>query len=307
MLLQYIKMYGNFIFPLLNQTGSGRAEPAPRVSPFEKSEALEVFSSYSLGGGTCKFKQEQYNQDMKYNNDVLACGGGQMSAERPSAKQGSALRHLQPLGKNHKGLTLIEILIALVIIVGLMGSSLSFMNRRENHIRKTFRAWTALNRQLDYQARLKGQQWRWAIDLDKNTYWVEKRVSETQQDSQLSSTTESSNSSDTSADLETSKNMSYSENSDSKVSPEAFVIDKAFFEKPQTLPKKFSFESMELSHQKKIFMNGYAYIYYLPEGQFSTTLVLIKHKKNYRSVFFNRLTGDMTVFSGKKSLKDLEQ
>lgn len=76
---------------------------------------------------------------------------------------------------NRKGLTLIEVLFALVIVVGLTGSSISFMKRRENHIKHTLRQFMALNRQLDYQARLSGQVWRLVINLDKNTYWVEKK------------------------------------------------------------------------------------------------------------------------------------
>ena len=197
------------------------------------------------------------------------------------------------VAKNPKGLTFVEVMFSLVIIVGVTFTSLSFVNKRENHIKKTFRHFTALNRRLDYQARLQGQRWRLVINLDKNTYWVEKQEAFHPQESGFHFPESSST---------TSK-----KEDDSKRSPDGFVQDTNFFEKPQTLPKKFSFESLESSYQYSPLKSGLAYIYYLPEGQFSTALVLIKYKNSYRSLFFNRLTGDMTLFSSKKNLKDLKQ
>ena len=193
-------------------------------------------------------------------------------------------------------MTLVEILIALAIVVGLMGSSITFMNRKENQIRKILRQWTALNHQLDYQARLKGQKWRLVIDLDKNSYWVEKKQATKSPNNTISLDDRDRLDSANSSAVDP---LSHPHSSD-------FVIDKSFFEKPKSLPKKFSFESLELSYQAEPKTQGSAYIYYLPEGQFSTALVLMKYKNSYRSLFFNRLRGELTVFSGKKTLKDLD-
>ena len=194
-----------------------------------------------------------------------------------------------------RGMTLLEVLIALVITIGIMGSSVSFINRKENQIKKTLRQWTALNRQLDYQARLSGQKWRLVIDLDKNSYWVEKKKPALSPNNTLHL--------DENAPADDPDNSS----AVAPLSPvqSDFVIDKNFFEKPQVLPKKFRFESLELSYQAEPKTQGLAYIYYLPGGQFSTALVLIKYKKSYRSLFFNRLRGEMILFSGQKKLKDL--
>ena len=208
----------------------------------------------------------------------------------------------KPASSSTRGLTLIEVLFALVIVVGLTGSSVSFMKRRDNHIKKTFRQLMALNRQLDYQARLSGDIRRLVISLDKdkNTYWVEKKINKVYANSFTGGL------SDTAEDLKTGDIVNQTQKEDLQTA-ESFVMDKEFFEEPQTLPKKFVFESMELSHQKDPITEGATYIYYLPAGQFSTALVLVKHKKSYRSLFFNRLTGELTMFHGKKTLTDLKQ
>ena len=163
----------------------------------------------------------------------------------------------------------------------------SFIKRTDNVIRKTFRQFVALNRQLDHFARLKGKTWRLVIQMEekKSTWWVEKQ-------------------------LPKSQNLDNDEPIDpEKLTPssEGFVIDTEFFENPQTLPKNLKFESVELNNIKELITRGKAYIYYFPEGQFSTAVLKIKGKKVYWSLFVDRLRGELTVYNGEKQLKDFQQ
>ena len=199
------------------------------------------------------------------------------------------------LATNNKGMSLIEIMIAMTLLAGMAGLSAVFVNRKESQIKKTWRAFTALNRQLDYKSRLKRKHWRWAfsLDEDKNSWWVEKKAPEI--------------SLKNGGDKSPGKDLNSSHPSSPPMSQDGFLMDGDFFTEPQTLPKKLTFESVELSYQKDLITSGTVYIPYWPEGQFSTALVLIKYKQKYWSLFFNRLNGEMLVLPGKKSLKDLEQ
>ena len=188
---------------------------------------------------------------------------------------------------SNKGFTLLELLIALSILVSILIMGASFIKKKDNAIKKTFRQFVALNRQLDHFARLKRKTWRLVIQMDekKSSWWVEIQLPKNQIPNV-----------DESADPEKPT-----------PSPEGFIIDTDFFEKPQHLPRKLNFESVELHNQKELVTNGKAYIYYFPEGQFSTAILKIKGKKVYWSLFVDRLRGDLTVFRGEKKLEDFKQ
>ena len=173
-------------------------------------------------------------------------------------------------------MTLLEILVALTIIVGLMGMSVSFLKRGENQTKATFRKLLALNRQLDSFSRLKGEVYRLVIDLDekKNSWWVEKK--------QLIP-------------------------EEGELPREDFVKDSHFYEEPQKLPGALRFTSVESEEQNQPTTQGRAYIYYFPEGQFSLNLLNIKGQKQQWSLLINRLRGNVTVFREKKKLEDFKQ
>lgn len=171
--------------------------------------------------------------------------------------------------KKNKGITLIEILISLTILVSILILSASFIKKRENSIKKIFRQFISINRQLDHLSRLKKRTYRLVIQLDntKNSWWIESN----------------------------------------KKNNKIFIIDKRFFTKPQFLPKILTFNSIELTNHKKPITKGKAYIYYFPEGQFTLALIQLKGKTNYWSIFIDRIKGELTVFNKKKSLKDFKQ
>ena len=207
------------------------------------------------------------------------------------------------------GFTLLELLIALVLIVGILAMGTTYIKRKDNSIRKTFRQFIAINRQLDSLARLRRETYRLVINMNedtnyniasenkkdqKNTWWVEKKLTKNlMPDDEEDSTNQAGNA----KHLENKQNITL----------DGFIRDKDFFEKPQPLPAKLTFESLESLRKKSPITQGKAYVYYFPEGQFDIALLKIKGKRVYWSLFIDRLKGELTVFNEKKSLKDFEQ
>lgn len=192
----------------------------------------------------------------------------------------------KPLDRiNKNGLTLLEILIVIVIIASSSIIGGSFIYKKENDIKKTFRQLIALNRQLDHNSRLKRESYRWAIRLGRkeSAWWIERKVPYTFIPEENTNT------------------------EDQNTAQDGYLMDTDFVGAPQKLPAGLYFESIELSDQEKEKKEGIAYIYYFPEGQFNTAFVKIKSKKNYWSLFIDRVQGDLTVFVGNKSLKDMAQ
>ncbi len=194
----------------------------------------------------------------------------------------------------NKGFTLLELLIALSILVSTLIIGTSSIKRKDNIIKKTFRQFVALNRQLDHFARLKGKTWRLVVQMEEkeSTWWVEKKLPA----SQIFN-----------PENQTFDNDEPTDPVEPTPSPEGFVIDPEFFTTPQKLPKNLSFESVELNNIQEPITEGKAYIYYFPEGQFGTALLKIKGKKVYWSLFVDRLRGELTVYNGEKQLKDFKQ
>ncbi len=203
------------------------------------------------------------------------------------------------------GFTLLELLIALVLIVGILAMGTTYVKRKDSSIRKTFRQFIALNRQLDSLARLRRETYRLVINMNEdtnynmanedkedkqNTWWVEKKLTKNlMPDDEEDSTNKMGN----------AKHLN--------ITSDGFIRDKDFFEKPQPLPEKLTFESLESLRKKSPITQGKAYVYYFPEGQFDIALLKIKGKRVYWSLFIDRLKGELTVFNEKKNLKDFEQ
>lgn len=186
---------------------------------------------------------------------------------------------------NTKGFTLLELLIVLVLLTGILALGSSFIKKKDNIIKKTFRQLVALNRQLDHFARLKRETYRLVINMNEkeNSFWVEKKLPENQ------------------------IQLNPSDSKNQTLPPSGFIMDTDFFEKAQKLPRGLKFESVEMKGQKEPITNGKTYIYYFPEGQFNTALLQIKGKKVYWSLFIDRMHGELTVLNGKKKLEEFDQ
>ena len=209
-------------------------------------------------------------------------------------------------------MTLLEILMVLVIISSTLGLGLSFVQRRENSIKKTFRQWTALNRELDSKARLSNQIYRLVIDMEdkhKNTWWVEQKIEPSlAQGGQgfiaggLQTITTESQQDDSIAD----DSRAGDSRADDSIADDFFMADQ-FFEEAQTLPGDLKFTGLEHSRKQKNVSDSKAYIYYFPEGQSQQVLIKLKSDKKHWSVWIDRFQGDLTVFTGDKTLADLQR
>ena len=192
---------------------------------------------------------------------------------------------------SNRGITLLELLIVMVILATSLGLGVSLINRQENSIKKTFRQFIALNRQLDSYAKLNKTTYRWVINMDDeegSTWWVEQKT-----DHSLPASADS-----TEQDNDDNKD-------DSSIKP--FVAASGFFEEPQYLPADLSVAGVEYSKNNQTLSSGTVYIYYFPEGQTSQILLKLKSDKKSWSLLIDRFHGDLTVFSGEKLLADLKR
>ncbi len=198
-------------------------------------------------------------------------------------------KHFAKAGR--AGFTLLELLIAMTIVISALAMGTAFVKKKDSGIKKSLRGFVALNRQLDHQARLRRQTRRLVIQMKekKHSWWVEKQ----QKNTPLT--------------LNNQEDKSSAEAKNQSLPPDGFVMDTDFFDKPQQLPKGLVFDSVESSSGKEPVKKGKAYIYYFPEGRFSMTLLKLKGRRAYWSLLIDRIHGELTVFSGNKTLKDFEQ
>ena len=201
---------------------------------------------------------------------------------------------MQLANTQHRGMTLLEMLVVMALLSGFFILSVPFIHRRENLIRSTFRQMKAINRQLDSAARLNAKVYRLVFALsgsESSTWWVEKQIQP-----KLLSKSEDVNSENS--------NKNKSKLSVTKESKVAFVTDESFFKEPKKLPENLIFESIIVNNKLKPAAKK-AYIYYYPEGQSYKILITIKGKKQYWSLVFDRLQGDLDILQGNKTWQDI--
>ena len=190
------------------------------------------------------------------------------------------------------GFTLLELLISMTIVISALAMGTAFVKKKDSSIKKSLRGFVALNRQLDHQARLRRQTRRLVIQMKdkKHSWWVEKEQTKFP------------------PPLNSPAGAPPPDKPENQSLPlEGFVMDTDLFKKPQQLPKGLAFDSVESSSGKEPIKTGKAYIYYFPKGHFSMTLLKLKGRRAYWSLLIDRIHGDLTVFSGNKTLKDFEQ
>ncbi len=202
----------------------------------------------------------------------------------------------------YRGMTLIEMLVVMALLAGFFMMSVPFIKKREHVIQRTFRQMKALNRQLDSQARLNGMTYRLVVVLglqkEGGNWWVERKA--TVEPSIRSEINPSETNPLETDQLKDSSSISIE-------GEDGFVLDESFFKEPQKLPEALSFESISFSGQQreKQISSGRAYIYYLQEGQSHKILLKIKGKKQYWSLLFDRLRGELDVLLGNKTWQEL--
>ena len=200
--------------------------------------------------------------------------------------------------KNNRGFSIIEISVVILIIGGLLAVALPNMSFGKVDTKKVIRGITTSAKEVRNRAKLYGTTYRLAfrLDVDNQAYWVEKSTTVTYIDK---------------AALEKAREQAKSsfrkdEKDEGKTSP-AFQPDSSVFKKEQTLPKNYSFKLIESGSQNVTYTDGMAYIHFFPQGFIEAALIQIEDpKKNIWSITFNPITGQASIITEAKLLKDLE-
>ena len=179
-----------------------------------------------------------------------------------------------------RGITLIEILVAIAVFVSSLIFILPQINRSENKVKKNLRNLQALNRTLYSYSRIYNRSYRLALETkeDESSYWVEikKNLDEKQQEL-----------------LEQEENIETNETEEiSKDIPHPFFEqDLALLEKPVKLPLGMQFSwSKSVNKDQEI-----VYITYNPHS-ISPPVTVFLTKQNFTwTLLFNPITGELEI------------
>ena len=189
------------------------------------------------------------------------------------------------------GFTLVEIMIALILLAGLTVIALPRIGSHTNELKATIRKLTVLGKQLQVHSRLEHKTYRLAFHLhekEEHSFWVESAsgyVSE-------------------SADEEEDNN---NDDEEGKQSLNTFQLDASILKEPISLPKPLLFRDIEV--EDEISKNGKAYIHFFPQGVIEEAAIHISNGKAGNklgwTITYNSLTGKGHVIGKYIPLRNL--
>lgn len=204
-----------------------------------------------------------------------------------------------------KGVTLLEVILAVVIIAVLVVVAAPRLGGRNQQIKSYVRKIAVLSRDIRNQAKLQNSTYRLVIDIGGNpdaepgqnpfessskktySYWVEKAPGTVM------------NSGDDDAEKESTKDSS-------EEKKETFAIDERFSKKPEVLPGGIQFDLVEVASRKEPITSGRAYIYYLPQGYVEESIIQLSYGDKLKwTIAIRPLTGKTDVYTEHLSLKDV--
>ena len=181
--------------------------------------------------------------------------------------------------KQQLGFTLVEIMIALILLAGLTVIALPRIGSHTNELKATVRKLAVLGKQLQIHSRLEHKTYRLAFHLHKkkaHSFWVESAsgyVSESPEEEEDSS----------------------NEDEEEKVQTlNTFQPDPSILREPISLPKPLSFRDIEV--EDEISKKGKVYIHFFPQGIIEEAAIHISTGKKGNSksgwtITYNSLTG----------------
>lgn len=182
---------------------------------------------------------------------------------------------------NHKGFTLLEILVVIILIASFVGFALPrFQNRLELHLKKQARMLSTTIQYLYNQAALKNITYRLHYDLDEHQYWIESSKEK------IELSTES----------EEEKN-DFFRIKDKDTPSTKFKSDRDLLKKPVHLEKRIHFLDIKTEAREEPITSGHAYTHFFPHGYAEETKIRIKSEdgKIY-TISVSPLTGNARVY-----------
>lgn len=202
--------------------------------------------------------------------------------------------------KNHKGFSLIEIMVVLGIIALLVATMASKITKSTDRaLRREVRHFAGTIKDLRNKARMRNITYRLVINLpdnpkEKQAYWVEstsKKFLVTYDEDEIKK----------------KKEEQEQAIKDGTGDPTGFEIDKELSGKePKTLPDGLYFASVEMAAQQKEFTAGRLFIHFFPEGRVEEAAIHITNKDKLNwTLAIHPLTGRVDVITKDTKLKDL--
>ncbi|MCC6278597.1 MAG: prepilin-type N-terminal cleavage/methylation domain-containing protein [Oligoflexia bacterium] len=195
--------------------------------------------------------------------------------------------------KSEKGLTLIEVLIAIAIIASVIAIGVPRLGRNlGTQLRSVTRKIIILNKQIHHHARLKNKTYRLVIDLGKKDENIESSI-----------TLESASGAALLADPEATP--ARTEKNEKQKGP--FSKDADLLKKPIILPQGVRFEDVEVETHRDPIKEGKAYIYFFPQGLVTKAIIHITDDRKLKwSLIVNPLTAQTTIQDKYVYFRDLE-
>lgn len=193
---------------------------------------------------------------------------------------------------NHRGFTLLEIMVVLLILAAVVGLGLSRLNSTKREVQTTVRRFSVLTRHIYNLARLKNKTYRIAFQLNTekpHQYWVE-----------------SATGIDTLPDYEKEQEKDSESKDERKISPKEFKLDSEILKEPKKLPDPLKFTEIEIVNRKSSITDGMAYIHFLPQGLVEEAAIHISGGKNLTwTLITHPLNGKTEILPSHIPLKTL--
>ena len=199
--------------------------------------------------------------------------------------------------KKQFGFTLIEIMIALVLLVGLTVIALPRIGSHTNELKATIRKLTVLGKQLQVHSRLEHKTFRLVFHLhDKkaHSFWVESASGYVSESAEDEDEDEDENNNESKKKIQTLN---------------TFQLDTSILKEPISLPKPLLFRDIEV--EDNISKKGKAYVHFFPQGVIEEAAIHIakgdKSDKSSWTITYNSLTGKGHIINKYIPLRDLRE
>ena len=182
-----------------------------------------------------------------------------------------------------RGLTLIEILIAIAVFVSSLIFILPQINRSENKVKKNLRNLQALNRTLYSYSRIYNRSYRLALETkeEESSYWVEIKKTLDEKQELLEQTEEQ----------EEIFEEDWTEENPTDIPHPFFEKDLALLKKPVKLPEEMQFIWPDNTDKNQEII----YITYNPHSITPPVTIFLKKQNFTWTLLFNPIAGELEV------------